>query len=126
MSGKEERPVKVQLESSPRLPREMKKYEDPNFEFRVRDVAEMDRAQMAVAPGEKGVLVEAVREGGWAALAHLGDGDVILRSTAPSSATLRRCRRRWRAIAAAKPSSVVMHVRREFRTFFVEMQTGWE
>ena len=28
-------------------------------------------------------------------------------------------------IAAAKPSSVVMHVRREFRTFFVEMQTGW-
>jgi serine protease Do len=39
--GTEERAVKVALESTPQLPREMKKYEDPNFEVRVRDVAEM-------------------------------------------------------------------------------------
>src|SRR5690606_27514570 len=76
--GTEERAIKVALESSPQLPREMKKYEAPNFEFRVRDVAEMDRAQLAVPAGDRGVLVEAVREGGWAALAHLGDGDIIL------------------------------------------------
>ncbi len=31
MRGKEERPVKVQLESSPRLPREMKKYRGPEL-----------------------------------------------------------------------------------------------
>ena len=29
--GSEQRPVKVALESSPRLPREMKKYEDPDL-----------------------------------------------------------------------------------------------
>ena len=34
-------------------------------------------------------------------------------------------KKKMEAVAAAKPSSVVMHVRREFRTFFVEMQTGW-
>jgi serine protease Do len=123
--GTEERAVKVALESSPQLPREMKKYEDPNFEFRVRDVAEMDRAQLAVPSGERGVLVEAVREGGWAALAHLGDGDIILAvdgEPVPDVATMRA---KMERIAKEKPASVVLHVRREIRTFFVEMQTGW-
>ena len=52
---------------------------------------------MGVPAGEKGVLVEAVREGGWAALAHLGDGDVILAIDGEPSRTSRRCRRRWSA-----------------------------
>ena len=123
--GKDERMVKVQLESSPRLPREMKKYEDPNFEFRVRDVAEMDRVELGVPAGEKGVLVESVSEGGWAALAHLGDGDVILAVQGEVVGDVAALQKKMEAIAAAKPSSVVLHVRRGFRTFFVEMQTGW-
>ncbi len=123
--GKDERMVKVQLESSPRLPREMKKYEDPNFEFRVRDVAEMDRVELGVPAGEKGVLVESVSEGGWAALAHLGDGDVILAVQGEVVGDVAALQKKMEAIAASKPSSVVLHVRRGFRTFFVEMQTGW-
>jgi S1-C subfamily serine protease len=124
--GKEERAVTVRLESSPRLARAMKKYEDPNFEFRARDVADMDRIELAVPSGEKGVLVEAVREGGWAALAHLADGDVILAVDGEVIGDVAALQKKMEAIAATKPESVVMHVRREFRTFFVEMQTGWE
>ena len=124
--GKEEGQVKVQLESSPRLPREMKKYEDPNFEFRARDVAEMDRLELGVPAGEKGVLVEAVREGGWAALAHLADGDVILAVEGEAVADVAALQKKMEAIAAERPASVVLHVRRGLRTFFVEMQTGWE
>jgi serine protease Do len=124
--GKDERTVTVRLESSPRLPREMKKYEDANFEFRARDIADMDRIELGVPAGEKGVLVEAVREGGWAALAHLGDGDVILAVDGEVVGDVAALQKKMEAIAAAKPGSVVMHVRRGFRTFFVEMQTGWE
>lgn len=124
--GKDERPVSIQLESSPRLPREMKKYEDPNFEFRARDVAERDRIELGVPSGEKGVLVEAVREGGWAALAHLADGDVILAVNGDAVADVAALQSRMEAVAAAKASSVVLHVRRGLRTFFVEMQTGWQ
>lgn len=124
--GKEERAVTVALESSPRLPREMKKYEDSNFEFRVRDVAEMDRAQMVVPSGDRGVLVEAVREGGWAALAHLGDGDIILAVDGEPVPDVAAMRAKMARVAAEKPRSVVLHVRREIRTFFVEMQTGWQ
>jgi serine protease Do len=125
MRGKEERSVKVQLESSPRLPREMKKYEDPNFEFRARDVAEMDRVEQTVPAKERGVLVEAVREGGWAALAHLAEGDIILAVDGEAVTDVDALKKRMEAVAAARPSSVVLHVRRELRTFFVEMQTGW-
>jgi serine protease Do len=126
MRGSEERQVKVELEASPRLPREMKKYEDPNFEFRARDVAEMDRAELTVPPAAKGVLVEAVREGGWAALAHVADGDVILAVDGDPVPDVAALKKKLEAVAAAKPSTVVMHVRRGFRTFFVEMQTGWK
>jgi hypothetical protein len=34
--------------------------------------------------------------------------------------------KKMEAVAVSKPSSVVLHVRRGFRTFFVEMQTGWQ
>ena len=122
--GKEERPVKVTLGSSPRLPREMKKYEDPTFEFRVRDVAEMDRRELGLPDSEKGVLVEAVREGGWAALAHLGDGDMILAIDGEPVADVAAVQRKMEAVAVSKPAAVVLHVRRGVRTFFVEMLTG--
>ena len=122
--GSEQRPVKVMLESSPRLPREMKKYEDPIFEFRVRDIAEMDRRELNVPDSEKGVLVEAVREGGWAALAHLADGDLILAIDGEAVADVAAVKQKMEAVAAGKSSAVVLRVRRGIRTFFVEMLTG--
>jgi serine protease Do len=121
----EDRQVKVQLDSSPRRAREMRKFEDPNFEFRVRDVSEADRLELGLPAGEGGVIVEAVREGGWAALAHLADGDVILSISGEPVADVAALQRKMESISTTKPGSVVMQVRRGFRTFFVEMTTGW-
>ena len=123
--GKEQQ-LAVKLDQSPRLPREMKKYEDPNFEFRVRDMTAADQLEKSWTEGERGVLVEAVREGGWAALAHLADGDVILAVDGVVIGDVAALQKKMEAIASAKPGSVVLQVRRGFRTFFVEMQTGWE
>ena len=122
--GKEERLVKVALSSSPRLPREMKKYEDPTFEFRVRNISETDRRDLGVPDADRGVLVEAVREGGWAALAHLGDGDIILAIDGHSVADVAEVQRQMEKIAESEQRAVVLHVRRGVRTFFVEMLTG--
>jgi serine protease Do len=124
--GTEDRQVKVQLDSSPRRAREMKKFEDLNFEFRARDVSDADRMEMGLPAGERGVIVEAVREGGWAALAHLADGDLILAIGGEPVSDVAALQRAMEAIGKAKPETVVMQVRRGFRTFFVEMTTGWE
>jgi S1-C subfamily serine protease len=104
----------------------MKKYEDRDFEFRVRDVATADRAQAGLSPTQAGVLVEAVREGGWAALGHLADGDVVLAVDGDATPDVAAVQKRMEQIAAAKPATVVFKVRRGIRTFFVELQTGWK
>lgn len=120
-----ERQVKVTLEASPRLPREMKKYEDPSFEFRVRDITAADRLDRAWDEGQQGVLVEAVREGGWAALAHLADGDLVLEIDGVPVRDVERVQEKMQQIAEERAPVVVMKVRRGIRTLFVELQSGW-
>ena len=95
LRGHETRKVTVKLGPSPRLPREMKKYDDETFEFRVRDVSPVDR-ERAGWPESGGVLVESVTEGGWAALGHLAEGDLILAIDGEKVSRCRpRCSRRW-------------------------------
>jgi serine protease Do len=126
LRGQAPRDVTVRLGTSPRLAREMKKYEDPNFEFRVRDIAPGDRHETGLAEGQPGVLVETVREGGWAALGHLADGDVVLAIDGQPAADVAAVQAKMEAIGKAKPSSVVLKVKRGIRTFFVELETGWK
>jgi serine protease Do len=124
--GTQEQKLPIKLAASPRLPREMKKYEDRDFEFRVRDLAAADRLASDLPPTQQGVLVEAVREGGWAALSHLADGDIILAIDGASVADVAAVQQKMERVAREKPGSVVMKVRRGIRTFFVELQTGWK
>jgi S1-C subfamily serine protease len=118
--------LSVKLAASPRLPREMKKYEDHDFEFRVRDLATADRMTPDLGDIQQGVLVEAVGEGGWAALSHLADGDVIVAIDGDPVADVATVQQKMERVARDKPPSVVLKVRRGIRTFFVEMQTGWK
>ncbi len=124
--GTQEQKLAIKLAASPRLPREMKKYEDRDFEFRVRDLAAADRTASDMPSSQPGVLVEAVREGGWAALSHLADGDIILAIDGESVADVAAVQQKMERVAREKPGSVVMKVRRGIRTFFVELQTGWK
>ena len=94
--------VAVKLDASPRLPREMKKYEDPNFEFRVRDITVADQSEKSWTEGQTGVLVEAVREGGWAALGHLADGDLLLAVDGTPVATVEAVQKIMERIAEKK------------------------
>jgi len=118
--------LKVTLATSPRLPREMKKYDDPNFEFRVRDLAAADRLEEGLPPDQRGVLVDAVREGGWAALAHLAVGDLLLAIDGQTVDDVEQVQSTMTRIAAARPASVVFRVKRGIRTFFVELQGSWK
>ena len=96
--GTQERAVKVQLASSPRLAREMKKYEDPIFEFRVRNISETDRRgargrrrATRGAGGSSRAKVDGRR------LRTLATATSCWRSTASPSPTSPTCRRKWNA-----------------------------
>jgi S1-C subfamily serine protease len=66
-----------------------------------------------------------VAEGGWAALGHLAEGDLILTINGDKVASVTDVQQKMAQIAASRPPSVVLSVRRGIRTFFVEMQSAW-
>jgi S1-C subfamily serine protease len=54
---------------------------------------------------QSGVLVDAVREGGWAALGHLADGDMLLTIDGEAVADVEAVQRKMARVAEARPGS---------------------
>ncbi len=70
--------IPVQLVSEP-IPRGMlEKYQDDWLEFTVRDLCFYDYVDMNLSDDIKGIYIEQVISGGWASLAKLEQGDVII------------------------------------------------
>jgi len=124
--GKEEKKISVTLPASPKLAREMKSYRDLNFEFTVRDVTFYDRTrQNWDSQTAEGVYVEAVSEGGWAALGRLAVGDLIQQIDGKPVRDVDSLKTMMKAIAEKKPKTVVLQVKRGIYQQFVELQPSW-
>lgn len=117
--------VPVTLGQTPSQPREMKPYQDELFEFRARNIAESDRLDLR-SSDPAGVLVESVTSRGWASLARLNGGDVILTIDGRAVQNVDDLKARMEDIQARKPTSVVFEVRRGIRTMFIEIQPAWK
>ncbi len=126
LRGAQDMKIPVELAVSPKPPREMKQYRDENFELTVRDVSFFDRAKEQWAEDQAGVLVSELRPGGWAALAHLKIGDLILSIDRGAVADVPAFRTKMQEIAAAKPQWVSMQVLRGIYTFYVELEPKWD
>ena len=118
--------VSIKLGTSPRLPREMKKYRDDNFEFTVRDIAFVDRVIQMWTQEQAGVLVEMISNGSWAALANLLTGDLITEVDNNYTENVIAFEKTMEDIAKKTPKNVVMKVMRGIHTLFVEMEPDWE
>jgi serine protease Do len=125
LRGKKEFNLTVELGESPKLPREMRKYRDDNFEFTVRDVTFLDRVQEDWEEDQGGALLEVVGEGGWAALAHLAVGDLILAVDGEPIPDVASFEDIMEKIAHKKPKSVVFQVRRGIHNLYLELEPSW-
>lgn len=123
--GGETTDLPVTLEASPTPPGEMKRYRDGFFDFRVRDVAFIDRAQEGWDDRRPGVLVETVGEGGWAALAELAVGDLIDSVDGEAVADVAAFEKSMARVRQAKPHRIVMRVVRGIHTVFIEIEPSW-
>lgn len=119
--------VKLELEPSPKLPREMKRYKSEDFEFTARNItfADKSRTPSAQRKSVSGVVVESVEEGGWAAVGRLAVGDIIIEVDGSAVGDVAALQSRMEAIRSAKAERVVFHVRRGIREMFVEVQPAW-
>jgi len=123
--GAEARKLIATLGQSPKEPREMQKYRDDNFEFTVRDVTLVDFARQQWQEQEQGPVVEAVSEGGWAALGHLAVGDLLLAVAEHPTPDVASAKQIMTQIAAEKPKTVVLRVRRGIHTLYIELNPKW-
>ncbi len=115
----------VTLAASPPVPRELVELRDEAFEFSARDLTLQDRLEERLEDDLRGVLVTSVESGGWAALAQLAVGDVILSIDGEPVADLRSLEQRIAQLARARPRRVVVLVRRGVSTLFLELEPAW-
>ena len=125
LRDQKEMELTITLGESPRLSREMKKYQDDNFEFSVRDVSYLDIVKEIWPENQPGVLVEEVGSGGWAALAHLAVDDLILKVNGQEIVNAETFTGIMKKINAEKPRRVVFEVQRGIHTTFIELEPSW-
>jgi len=118
--------AEVELPASPRSTRELVEYNDRQFDFSARDLTFQDRVQQALDQGQDGALITGVESGGWAALAHMAVGDIVLAVDGRPIVSAAALEERMKALSQARPARVVFFVRRGAQTLFLELEPAWE
>jgi len=111
---------------SPRRSREMERYRDIEFEFILRDATFFDRQDERLKGLEFSVITDSVTEGGWASLAGLGVGDVLLEIEGNKIESLEDVEESMQKIRDEKPLYVTFKVRRGIQTKYLEIEPFWE
>ncbi len=125
LRDRKELQLPVELGSSPATKDEMKKYTDEHFEFTARDIAFEDRVDQRWDLEQKGVLVENVSEGSWAALANLEVGDLILAVDGRDVVDVDEFVRIMERVADEERKHVVFLVLRGIHNLFIELVPSW-
>jgi serine protease Do len=118
--------ISVELVRAPRLRREMKEYEEKQFEFTARDITYLDRKKKKWEDERHGVLVSSVQPGGWAAIGDLEVDDLIQELDGESVVDVDAFEDKMKAIAEAEPEVLVLRVLRGIHTYFLEFEPKWE
>jgi serine protease Do len=124
--GDESLRFKVRLESPPTPPERAGRLKDRDYEFSARNLVLADRTDRKLPDDLRGVLVTRVEPAGWAALARLAIGDVLLRvadEPVPDVDSLRKALARARTEGAKR---VPFFVRRGVHTMFLELEPDWK
>ena len=116
----------AQLERRPTPANELDEYDDREFEFKVRELSFGDRVSLRLDNKDKGLMVENVEAAGWASLAGLRQGDVILKVDGKSFNAIADFKKRMESIAEEKPNRVIFFVKRGIHTMFVEFEPNWK
>ena len=117
--------VPVTLEGTPSGTNEADESEAPTLEFTVRDQVYMDGIRNRWEQDLRGVIVTSVESGGWASLAGLSNGDLVVSINDMSVADTADFKDAIERIQSEKPEVVKAFVHRGYRTTFIFMEPDW-
>jgi len=123
--GKQEMEIKVTLQETPETSADAKKSKDEFQEYAVRELTYMDRVERDLPLDWKGLVVAEVTSGGWADMAGLRAGDILLSIQDVEIHSIKDFDDVIKSIAEQHPKRVKIFVRRDRSTAFVFVQPDW-
>ena len=86
----------------------------------------LDRTDNKWGDDQRGVYVETVDPGGWASIANLNSGDLILEVAGEKIDNVVSFKKIMKRIESEKSKSVVFHVLRKIHHIYIEIDPDWE
>ncbi|MCK6459946.1 MAG: PDZ domain-containing protein [Planctomycetes bacterium] len=123
--GKDELEIKVTLEETPETTADAKKSKDELQEYGVRELTYMDLVERDLPLDWKGLVVSEVTSGGWADMAGLRAGDLLLSIQDTEIRSIKDFDDAIKRIADERPKRVRIFVKRDQSTAFVFVQPDW-
>lgn len=118
--------ITMTLEAPPVNDENIKKWNDTDFEFAVRELSYNDRVDKQIPEDLPGVFVQKVENGGLASLGGLRLGDFLMSIDGESTATVDELKAILEDIRVNKPRRVVFFVRRGIHTLFCEIELDYQ
>ena len=100
-------------------------WKDDQFQFKARDLSFDDRTGEHLAKDAKGVRIIAVERAGWAALAGMGTGDILLSIAGQPVENIAGLKTMLAQLRDTKPRRVAFFIRRGVHTKFLEVEPRW-
>jgi len=113
------------LGKRPKPASDLAEYSDELFEFTARELSLNDRVNERLKEAQPGVRISTVSSGGWAALAGLGVGDVLISVGDQQVDGIDTLKRLMKDIGERKPTRVKLFIKRGIYTAFLELEPKW-
>ena len=118
--------LNLTLEKRPPPSNELPKLKEKTFEFTVRELSFADRVNARVDKKHPGLLVENVEPAGWAALAGLRQGDLLLRVDDKLQLSIDQFEKTLQQLVDIQSKRVIFFVKRGIHTLFLELEPDWD
>jgi len=117
--------LNLPLEEDLKTAEEPKRYKDDVFDLTVENLTELERLHRNIPRDLKGVKIAHCETGGWAQLAGLAGGDILLAMDGTTTAAVDTAERLLKQAAQDQARRVVFFLRRGVHTRFVEVEPVW-
>lgn len=117
--------ISAKLGRQPKPGSDLEELKDAQFEFKVRELSFNDRIDQQLADDLKGVRVITVESAGWAALAGLSSGDILLSVDGRPTESIAALKIILADLRETKPRRVTLFVKRGIWTQFLELEPKW-
>lgn len=113
------------LSRQPKSSAELPEFKDDRFEFTARELSLNDRVEERLAARVNGLRISTVQNGGWAALAGLSSGDILLAVDGQPVTTITALKDALVKFRETQPRRVVFFAKRGIYTYFFEIEPKW-